>query len=314
MTSAVSRGGLAVCMQRHTIALGDHSDVPRPVAGSKLLAAEMSNAVSVERRFSCGRISMAADGQLASTMTDAEWQARIDLAAAYRLVDLFGWSDLLGTHISARVPGEDDAFLINPYGLLFEEITASSLVKVDEAGEKLSDSPYNVNPAGFVIHSAIHMAKPELACALHTHTPAGTAVASQTDGLLPITQHALAIYDHCAYHGYEGIATDLSERERLVSDLGDGRVLLLRNHGLLTVGRTIAEAFVWMYRAERACRMQVQIQQAGADVVEIPDEVQQVTIARNRKANSPEGHRPIGKLEWPALLRKLDRVDDSYKT
>ena len=245
--------------------------------------------------------------------SEAEWQTRVDLAACYRLVDMFGWSDLLGTHISARVPGEDDAFLINPYGLLFDEITASSLVKVDEEGNILSPTDYHINPAGFVIHSAIHMAKPELACALHTHTPAGTAVATAKAGLKPLTQHAMAIYAHCGYHGYEGIATDLSERERLVADLGEANILFLRNHGLLTVGRTIAEAWVWMYRAERACRMQVAFEQSGEDPVPIPDEVQQVTIERNLKANSPGGHRPIGKFEWPALLRRLDRMDESYK-
>ncbi|MEM7189776.1 MAG: class II aldolase/adducin family protein [Pseudomonadota bacterium] len=245
--------------------------------------------------------------------SEAEWQTRVDLAACYRLVDMFGWSDLLGTHVSARVPGVDDAFLINPYGLLFDEITASSLVKVDEAGEILSPTDYHINPAGFVIHSAIHMAKPELACALHTHTQAGVAVATSQNGLEPLTQHALAIIAHTAYHGYEGIATDMSERDRLVSDLGDANVLILRNHGLLTVGRTIAEAFVWMYRAERASRMQVAFHQTGQKPVEIPSEVQEVTIARNLKANSPAGHRPIGVYEWPALLRRLDRTDQSYK-
>lgn len=246
-------------------------------------------------------------------VSEAEWQTRVDLAACYRLVDHFGWSDLLGTHISARVPGEEDAFLINPYGLLFDEITASSLVKVDEAGTILSPTEYQINPAGFVIHSAVHMAKPELACALHTHTPAGTAVSTSIAGLKPLTQHALAISAHVAYHGYEGIATDLSERERLVRDLGDANVLFLRNHGLMTVGRTIAEAWVWMYRAERACRMQVAFDQTGDEAVEIPEDVQQVTIERNRKANSPQGHRPIGKLEWPALLRRLDRIAPGYK-
>ena len=248
-----------------------------------------------------------------SQCSEAEWETRVNLAACYRLVDSFGWSDLLGTHISARVPREEDAFLINPYGLLFDEITASSLVKIDEEGTILSPTDYHINPAGFVIHSAIHMAKPELECALHTHTSAGTAVATAQAGLKPLTQHAMAIYAHVAYHGYEGIATDLSERERLVSDLGDANILFLRNHGLLTVGRTIAEAFVWMYRAERACRMQVAIQQTGEESVEIPAEVQEVTIQRNIKANSPEGHRPIGVYEWPALLRRLDRQDQSYR-
>ena len=243
----------------------------------------------------------------------AEWQARVDLAACYRLVDHFGWSDLLGTHISARVPDEGNAFLINPYGLLFDEIKASSLVKVDEDGTILSPTDYHINPAGFVIHSAIHMAKPEYACALHTHTQAGTAVSTSQAGLKPLTQHALAIIAHVGYHGYEGIATDLSERDRLVADLGESNILILRNHGLLSVGRTIAEAFVWMYRAERACRMQVAFQQTGEAPVEIPQEVQEVTIQRNLKANSPDGHRPIGVYEWPALIRRLDRIDPSYK-
>lgn len=256
---------------------------------------------------------MNAVAQLKAQVSPEEWAMRVDLAACYRLVEMFGWSDLLGTHISARVPGEENAFLINPYGLLFEEISASSLVKVDEEGTILSPTEYRINPAGFVIHGAVHMARPDVACALHTHTPAGTSVATQKHGLLPLTQHALAVIAHTAYHGYEGIATDLNERERLVRDLGDNNILVLRNHGLLTVGRTVAEAFVWMYRAERACRMQLAIQQAGAEVIEIPEDVQQTTIARNRLANSPEGHRPIGKLEWPALLRKLDRVDTSYK-
>ncbi len=246
-------------------------------------------------------------------MSEAEWQARLDLAAAYRLVDHYGWSDLLGTHISARVPGEKDAFLINPYGLLFEEITASSLVKVDEHANLLNASEYAINPAGFVIHSAIHMALPDVACAIHTHTSAGTSIATQKQGLLPLTQHALTVIAHTGYHDYEGIATDLGERERLVRDLGDNKVLVLRNHGLLTVGNSIGEAFVWMFRAERACRMQLAVQQSGAELMPIPEEVQRVTIERNRQANSGVGFRPIGKLEWPALLRKLDRIDTSYR-
>ncbi|MEM9059119.1 MAG: class II aldolase/adducin family protein [Pseudomonadota bacterium] len=256
---------------------------------------------------------MNVQSEIREQCSEAEWQTRVDLAACYRLVDQFGWSDLLGTHISARVPDEENAFLINPYGLLFDEITASSLVKVDEDGTLLSPTEYHINPAGFVIHSAIHMAKPELACALHTHTQAGTAVATAKAGLRPITQHALAIVAHTAYHGYEGIATDLSERERLVADLGDANLLILRNHGLLTVGRTIAEAFVWMYRAERACRMQVAFDQTGQAATEIAADVQETTIQRNLKANSPAGHRPIGVYEWPALLRRLDRLDESYK-
>lgn len=257
---------------------------------------------------------MTAAEDLRERISDAEWAARVDLAAAYRLVEMFGWSDLLGTHVSVRVPDANDQFLINPYGLLFEEITASSLVKVDEEGNVLSETEYDVNPAGFVIHSAVHMALPEISCVLHTHTPAGVGVATQKQGILPLTQHALAVIAQTAYHDYEGIATDLEERERLVRDLGNNRVLVLRNHGLLTVGRTVAEAFVWMYRAERACRMQLAFQQSGAEAMYIPEEVQRVAIERNRLANSPDGHRPIGIKEWPALLRKLDRVDQSYKS
>lgn len=245
-------------------------------------------------------------------MTKKEWDLRIDLAAAYRLVDMYGWTDLIGTHISARVPDEHDAFLINPYGLLFNEITASSLVKVDQHGNVLSETPHSINPAGFVIHSAVHMARPEAVCALHTHTIAGTAVASQKNGLLPITHHAMKLYENVAYHGYEGSSTDLSERERIARDLADKNVLFLRNHGLLSVGRSVGEAFVWMFRAEFACAMQLNMQQAGAELVEMPDDVKKAALERNRKAVSPTGHRPIGKLEWRALLRKLNLVDPSY--
>ncbi|MCG8559709.1 MAG: class II aldolase/adducin family protein [Hyphomicrobiales bacterium] len=246
-------------------------------------------------------------------ITPEEWQMRVDLAAAYRLVDHFGWSDLLGTHLSARVPGEENAFLINPYGLLFEEITASSLVKVDEEGTILSETDYPINPAGFTIHSAVHMARPEVACAIHTHTAAGIGVATQKDGLLPLTQNALIVIAQTGYHDYEGIATDLDERERIVADLADNNVLILRNHGLLTVGRSVGEAFVWLYRTERACQLQLAFQQSGAEPSPIPEHVQATTIARNREAISETGRRPVGKREWPALLRKLDRIDQGYK-
>jgi ribulose-5-phosphate 4-epimerase/fuculose-1-phosphate aldolase len=248
-----------------------------------------------------------------SEMTAAEWEMRVDLAAAFRLVDLMGWSDLLATHLSARVPGPDDHFLINPFGLLFEEVTASSLVKVALDGTVLSETPYTINPAGFTIHSAVHGARPEVACVMHTHTAAGTGVATQADGLLPLTQHALAVIAHTGYHGYEGIATDLDERERIARDLADHNVLILRNHGLLTVGRSVGEAFMWLYRAERACRMQLAFQQAGAAASPIPEDVQATTIARNRFNNSEQGYRTIGKTEWPALRRKLDRIDPSYQ-
>ena len=175
-----------------------------------------------------------------------EWERRVDLAAAFRLVNLFGWSDLLATHLSARAPGPEHHFLINPFGLLFEEITASNLVKVDADGKILSETEYDINPAGFTIHSAVHMARPDAACCIHTHTQAGTSVATQKDGLLPLTQHALAVIAQTGYHAYEGIATDLAERESIARDLAGNNVLILRNHGLLTVGRTVGEAWMWM--------------------------------------------------------------------
>lgn len=245
-------------------------------------------------------------------MSEAEWQTRVDLAAAYRLVALYGWSDLLGTHLSARVPGSDDHFLINAYGLMFDEITASSLVKVDRDGNELSDSEFGINPAGFVIHSAVHMAKPEIGCVMHTHTQAGLGVATQRDGLLPLTQQALSIIAHTGYHDYQGIAFDLAERDSLIADLGDNNVLVLRNHGLLTVGRTVGEAFVWMYRAERACKFQLAFQQAGVPAQKIPQAIQDVTIERNRGAIGATGYRPIGVREWPALRRQLDRENPGY--
>ena len=249
-----------------------------------------------------------------SGISDLEWEARIDLAAAFRLVDLHGWSDLLATHLSVRVPNTGDQFLINPFGMLFEEITASSLIKIDGDGNILSESAYGFNPAGFVIHSAVHMARNDAICVFHTHTQAGVSVATQEDGLMPLTQHALAVLAHTGYHDYEGIAMDLDERARIACDLADNNILILRNHGLLTVGQTVGEAFMWLYRAERACRMQIAFQQAGARPNDISAEIQEATYERNRFNNSEDGYRTIGKLEWPALLRKLDRIDPSYKS
>ena len=249
----------------------------------------------------------------ADHISDAEWDVRVNLAAAYRLIDLNGWSDGIGTHVSARVPGPENHFLLNPYGMLFDEITASCLIKVDLDGNAIDDSEYQVNPAGFTIHSAVHMSNHDLACVMHTHTTAGTSVATQKGGLLPINQHALAVTYTTGYHDYEGPATDHDERARIVEDLGDNKILILRNHGLLTVGRTIGEAFVWMFRAERACRMQLAFQQTGAELYPISEEVQKISIERGRQFNSGNGHRPTGKLEWPAWLRKLDRIDASYR-
>ncbi len=246
-------------------------------------------------------------------MTDAEWQVRVDLAACYRLVQHFGWSDLTATHISARVPGPEHHFLLNPYGALFDEITASSLVKVDLEGNVIDPPGAEVIPAGFVIHSAIHMAVPELTCVLHTHTAAGVGVATQRDGLLPITQHSLLIRDAVAYHDFEGAATDLDERERLVADLGDRRVLILRNHGLLTVGKTVGEAFVWMYRAERACRMQLAFQGANVPAYPLSDAVVERTAEQGRMVATGNNRAPVGAREWPAMLRLVDRIDPTYK-
>ena len=241
-------------------------------------------------------------------ISEAEWQTRVDLAACYRLVDLFGWSDLINTRITARVPGQDDHFLINPFGLLFDEITASSLIKIDAEGNKLDPSEAEINSGGFAIPSTVHMAPPEVACVLHTHSVAGCAVSMQKDGLLPLNQHALQLIGDVGYHDYEGTGRNHAERARLLADLGDRHIMILRNHGLLIVGTSIAAAFVTAYRTERVCAMQLAFQQSGAAFNPITDEV--VTAAFNR----PNGGRnEPGKFEWPALLRKLDRIDPSYK-
>ena len=247
-----------------------------------------------------------------NNMTEAEHTTRVDLAAAFRLVDLYGWSDMLATHLSARIPGPDEHFLINPVGMMFEEMTASCLVKVDIDGNILSDSEFGINPAGYTIHSAVHMGLKDAGCVMHTHTAAGLGVATQKSGLLPLTQMALAVIAQTGYHDYEGPAFDLRERDRLINDLASNNVLILRNHGLLTVGKTVAEAFVWLFRAERACRFQLSFQQAGAPAQEIPKEVQDISIERSKKAISASGHRPIGQFEWPALIRKLNRENPGY--
>ncbi|MBM3373999.1 MAG: class II aldolase/adducin family protein, partial [Betaproteobacteria bacterium] len=208
----------------------------------------------------------------------AEWQARVELAAAYRLTAMMGWTDMLGTHISCRVPGTHDQFLINPYGLLFEEMTASDLIKCDVEGRKLSDSPYEVNSAGFTIHSAVHMGCPSAEGVMHCHTQYGVAVASQKDGLLPLTQMSLTALSQVRYHDFEGVAENHDERERLVQDLGNGSMLILRNHGTLTVGRSIGEMFARMYRLERACKMQITAMTGGATLNHLPGEVVRHTI------------------------------------
>jgi ribulose-5-phosphate 4-epimerase/fuculose-1-phosphate aldolase len=239
-----------------------------------------------------------------------ERRLRIDLAACYRLVALFGWDDLVFTHISARLPGDGHHFLINPYGMLFEEITATSLVKVDAGGEKVTHSAYPVNPAGFVIHSAIHGARPDVVCVVHVHTTAGIAVSAQKQGLLPISQQATIALASLGYHDYEGIAVHDDEKPRLVSDLGRSASLILRNHGLLTVGKTVADAFVAMYNLQRACEIQVHAQAGGAELTSVDARIVS-GVKTNVEAVTRGGG---GALAWPGLLRRLDRVDPSYKT
>ncbi len=246
--------------------------------------------------------------------TEAEWAARVDLAACYRLVDHFGMSDLGANHISARVPGEENAFLINAYGLLYEEITASSLVKIDHEGRILAkpsfgDVEYGVNRAGFVIHSAIHRARPELACVIHTHTAPGMAVSSLKCGLLPLTQTAMRFLK-IGYHDYQGVVLNLAEQASLVNDLGDHNALILRNHGLLTVGRTIPEAFNAMHRLELSCRAQLAAMACQTELNAVPPDVLQRTWVNYQ----PQTRRPYGVMEWPALLRMLDRRDTSFRT
>jgi ribulose-5-phosphate 4-epimerase/fuculose-1-phosphate aldolase len=245
------------------------------------------------------------------TIDDAEWQVRLDLAAAYRLVALYGWDDLVFTHISARVPGPEHHFLINPYGMTFDEITASSLVKVDLQGATIGDSPYPVNPAGFVIHSAIHAAREDARCVLHVHSVNGVAVAAQKKGLLPISQQAMLVLGRLAYHDYEGVALLEDEKPRLVRDLGRSSLLMLRNHGLLSVGETVADAFVNMYVLEAACMIQLRAQAGGSELIEIAPRLIEDAAAQSRQVTRGVG---AGALAWPALLRKLDRRDPSWRT
>lgn len=240
-----------------------------------------------------------------------EWEARVDLAAAYRLVALYGWDDLIFTHLSARVPGPEHHFLINPYHLMFEEITASSLVKIDLEGNPVGPATSPVNAAGFTIHSAIHMAREDAHAVMHLHTPHGQAVSAMAFGLLPHTQTAMIAQHDIAYHDYEGIATDLDERARLVADMGDKHAMILRNHGTLAVGDSIAACFLRLYFLERACEAQVLMLSAGRDHLNNPPQGVAEKVARQ---SNPDGMgRLAEKLAWPALLRKLDRVSPGYR-
>ncbi|MDP3083531.1 MAG: class II aldolase/adducin family protein [Rubrivivax sp.] len=239
-----------------------------------------------------------------------EWQLRVDLAAAYRLVAMHGWDDLVYTHISARLPGTEDQFLINPYGLMFEEITASSLVRVDGHGRKLDQTPFDINPAGFVIHSAVHAARHDAACVLHLHSLNGIAVSAQRGGLQPLSQHSIFVLASLGYHDYEGVALRDDEKPRLVRDLGDKRFLMLRNHGLLTVGTSVAEAFQAMYLFETSCTIQVRAQAGGGELIPIAPAV--IATAQQQAAAATLGRG--ADLVWPGLLRRLDRHHPGYDT
>ena len=246
---------------------------------------------------------------LKNAVSAEEWQLRVDLASAYRLVAAYGMSDLVFTHITARIPGPEHHFLINPYGLMFDEITASSLVKVDQSCNKLIDSPFPVNPAGFTIHSAIHQVREDAGCVLHTHTRAGIAVSCQKDGVLPISQQSTFVLSSLAYHDYEGVALRDDEKPRLQADLGKCNFLMLRNHGLLTVGRTIADAFLSMYTFENTCRIQVDALAGGRELTRVDPVILTGMAEVSRTVTVGQG----SALVWPGLLRKLQRIDPGYQ-
>jgi len=262
-----------------------------------------------ERETTTPDMSSPKQSSIRDQITDAEWQTRVDLAAAYRLVALYGWDDLIFTHISARVPGPEHHFLLNPYGMMFEEVTASSLVKIDLEGRKVMESSYFINPAGFTIHSAVHAAREDALCVMHLHTDYGIAVSAQKDGLLPVSQQAMFPLASLAYHDYEGLALNEEEKPRLVSDLGDKNYLILRNHGLLTIGETAAEAFLSMYILERACRIQILAQAGGRELHFVPNPIIDLTARQMSAVTVGQG----SALTWPGLLRKLDRIDQSYR-
>lgn len=244
---------------------------------------------------------------LREVVSEQEWNLRVQLAACYRLVALYGWSDLVFTHISARIPGPEHHFLINPYGLMFDEITASSLVKVDQHCNKVIDSPFPVNPAGFVIHSCIHEVREDAGCVLHTHSRAGVAVSAQKNGVLPISQQSTFVLASLAYHDYEGVALRDDEKPRLQADLGDKTFLVLRNHGLLVVGKTIPDAFLSMYTFENTCRIQIDAQ-TGGELVHVNPKILEGLAQVMKTVTAGQG----ANIAWPALLRKLDRESPGY--
>ncbi|MGC6511841.1 MAG: class II aldolase/adducin family protein [Parvibaculales bacterium] len=245
---------------------------------------------------------------LKGKVSDAEWQARIDLAALYRLVALHGWDDMIYTHISCRVPGEENHFLINPWGMLFDEITASSLVKIDMEGNPVNETPYIVNPAGFTIHSALHEARADAHCVIHLHTDDGIAVSAQKDGLLPLSQHAMICHGRVGYHDYEGVALNHDEKQRIIADLGDKPLLILRNHGTLAVGMDCGTAYQGMFYLEKACTAQIRAQ--NSDKLNLCDDATSELTAQQSEAIF---NGLAGALAWPGLLRKLDRLDPSFR-
>jgi ribulose-5-phosphate 4-epimerase/fuculose-1-phosphate aldolase len=254
-------------------------------------------------------MSNPANASLRDLVSPEEWLARVNLAAAYRLVAHFRWDDLVFTHLSARVPGPEHHFLINPYGMLFDEITASSLVKVDLDGNKVMESPCEINPAGFVIHSAIHAAREDARCVLHVHSLNGIAVSAQPTGVLPISQQSIFVLSSLAYHDYEGVALRDDEKPRLVRDLGNKNFLMLRNHGLITVADNLPDAFLLLYLFESACAIQVRATQAGGELIHVDPRIIATAQAQAQAATRGLG----GALAWPGLLRRLDRLDPGYK-
>lgn len=246
---------------------------------------------------------------LKGQVSDEEWRARVELAALYRLVALNGWDDMIFTHISARAPGPEHHFLINPYGMYFGEMTASALVKVDLDGFIVQETDYAINPAGFTIHSAIHMARPDARFVMHLHTDAGVAVSAQAEGLLPLSQHALIVLPQVTYHDYEGIAIELDERERLVADLGQRNLMILRNHGTLSVGETAADCWLGMFFLERACSQQIMALSAGRDNLSLAPDAARAEV--EAQVSSP-GMKLVTRIAWPGTLRNLDRRSPGY--
>jgi ribulose-5-phosphate 4-epimerase/fuculose-1-phosphate aldolase len=255
----------------------------------------------------------AATDRRADAVSDEEWALRVRLAAAYRILDTLGWTETIYGHVTLRVPGADEHFLINPYGLRYDEVTASNLVKVDLEGLIIGPSNFPINPAGFVIHSAIHGARHDVGCVMHIHTVAGMAVAAQKHGLLPISMPATGFHGRIAYHDYEGPSIDLGERERLVRSLGDKKVLILRTHGLLTCGATLEEAFILMFRLQRACEIQVTAQAGGAPLIEPSQEVCERAAALTDEFLNANDGLPVGKLEFDSYMRLVERRDPAFQ-